>query len=124
MLGLPMEALIARQRLKAEGEEEEGGEGERRGDGPERPRENPPREEKAEAEEIQRNWPAEGEPPRSSQAGSPGEEPPLFDSPTPLVPPQGEKRGEVLVSNGLEKEKDPWVRNKPPREMFLPFKEH
>ena len=121
VLGLPMEGLIARQRLKAEGGEEEGGEGESRGDGPELPRENPLREARAEAEEIQRKRPAEGEPPRSSQTGSLGKEPTLCDSPTPLVQSKGEKRGEVLENNGLARESDLWVQIKPPpRVVFTP----
>ena len=37
VLGLPMEALIARQRLKAEGEEEEEGEGKEEETGPNGP---------------------------------------------------------------------------------------
>ena len=120
VLGLPMEALIARQRLKAEGGEDEEAEGEGRGDGPELPRENPLREARAEAEEKQRKRPAEGEPPRSSQTGSPGKEPTLCDSPTPLVQSQCEERREVIGSNGLGEESDPWVRIKPPGVICTP----
>ena len=116
VLGLPMEALIARQRLKAEEEEEEGG---RRGEGPERPMEL-----KADEEENNRKRPAEGAPPISGQAGNPGEGLLQCDPLTPPVVLRGENGGEPPVKNGPEKEKDPWVRIKPPRELFLPLKEH